>query len=512
MNEYARRTRAALPAVGVALAAGVAGVAGSYAVAGSTTGYVVAPVESALSQAMPGAVVTFAITTLGSLGQQVSLLTATLLVVGVVAALALGGLLVAGRTPPLVGALAAGVVVGAGAVLVTGAPLASLGAAVPVAVVLGAVDLYARYGRGGQQRPTGRTAGTSGVDPDRRGALAALAAAFAFGALGVTLGSRFGGVDGAGGGAAGPSEPAGSADTETLLAQASERSLDVEGLEPLVSDSFYNVDINAVDPTIDADTWTLTFTGNVAEEVSYDYDDLRAMDSSPEFVTLRCVGEGLNGKKMDNALWETVPVAPLLDEVGVGDENCCVMARAEDGFYEEFPLSALRNARIAYAMNSESLPRSHGAPARLLVPGHWGEINVKWLTELEILEEEATGYWEERGWHGTGPVNTVAKLHVTNHDDDGSIEVAGHAYAGTRGISKVEVSTDGGGSWSEARLSEELPGEDVWRQWAYRYDPPDGDHEVVVRAYDGEGTMQPEKREQSFPSGPSGWVTKTVSP
>ncbi|MFD1513690.1 molybdopterin-dependent oxidoreductase [Halomarina rubra] len=495
MDSYRTRARTALPAVGVALAAGVAAVAGSYAVAGSTTGYVVAPVESGLSRAMPGAVVTFAITVLGSLGQQLSLLTATLLVVGVVASVALAGVVVARRAPPLVGAVGAGVVVGALALLVTGEPLAALGAGTPVVVVLDAVDLFGRRVA---------DAGTR-VDPGRRSALGTLAAAFAFGVLGIDVGSRLGDESG---GAAAPAPQR--ADTQRLLAQASEQSLDVEGLEPLVSDSFYQVDINAVDPSVDADSWSMAVTGNVDREVTYSYDDLRAMESRPEFVTLRCVGESLNGKKMDTALWETVPVAPLLDEAGVGDANCCVMARAADGFYEEFPLSVLRTARIAYGMNGEALPRAHGAPARLLVPGHWGEINVKWLTELEILTEEVDGYWEERGWHGTGPVNTVAKLHVLDQRE-GSVVVAGHAYAGTRGISRVEVSTDGGETWTDAELSEELPGEDVWRQWAYEYDHPDTEHEVVVRAYDGDGTRQPQEEREAFPSGPSGWVSRTVS-
>jgi DMSO/TMAO reductase YedYZ molybdopterin-dependent catalytic subunit len=501
MSERNERIRVVLPGVGVALAAGVAGVAGSYAVAGSTPGYVVAPVEAALSRAMPGAVVTFAITTLGSVGQQVNLLAATLLVVLVVAAVALAGLWVAARSPPLAGALGAAAVVGVLAAAVTGTPVAALGAGGPVAVVLGAVDLAARHGARGRARTE------RGVDPGRRGALGALAAALAFGALGVTVGGRLGG-----GARADASGPTGSPDTETLLAQARERSLPVAGLEPLVSESFYQVDINAVDPTVDAEAWTLAVSGAVDSAVTVDYDDLLAMESTPEFVTLRCVGEALNGRKMDTALWETVPVAPLLEAAGVGGGNCCVMARAADGYYNEFPLSALRTASIAYAMNGEPLPRAHGAPARLLVPGHWGEINVKWLTELEVLEEPATGYWEERGWHGTGPVNTVAKLHVTNRLDDGRREVAGHAYAGTRGVSRVEVSTDGGERWTEARLSESLPGEDVWRQWVHRYEPPDGEHEVVVRAYDGDGTVQSETERDAFPSGPSGWVRKTVGP
>jgi hypothetical protein len=118
-------------------------------------------------------------------------------------------------------------------------------------------------------------------------------------------------------------------------------------------------------------------------------------------------------------------------------------------------------------------------------------------------------YWEQRGWHGTVPVNTVAKLWSDTTLENGRVEVAGHAYAGTRGIKRVEVSTDGGNTWQDADLSAPLPGEDVWRQWRHEFNP-DGTHEVVVRAIDGEGTLQPEDRSESFPSGATGWVRKTI--
>jgi hypothetical protein len=91
------------------------------------------------------------------------------------------------------------------------------------------------------------------------------------------------------------------------------------------------------------------------------------------------------------------------------------------------------------------------------------------------------------------------------------IEVGGHAYAGTRGIDAVEVSIDGGATWETAELSEQLPGDDVWRQWQYVYEANEP-HEVVVRAIDGEGTTQPEDQSEAFPSGATGWVSKQVSP
>jgi hypothetical protein len=229
---------------------------------------------------------------------------------------------------------------------------------------------------------------------------------------------------------------------------------------------------------------------------------------------------------MDNALWTGVAVADLLDEASPTDDACCVMLRAEDDYFEEFPLSALEDGLLAHGMNGRPLPTAHGSPVRALIPGHWGEINVKWLTEIEVLEEEQTGYWEQRGWHGTGPVNTVAKIHGVRTRES-TVTVGGHAYAGTRGFSGVEVSTDGGDTWTEATLSDPLPGrvavdadpdddavgageaEDAWRMWRHEYEA-DGNHEVVARAIEADGTVQPSDRQKPYPRGATGWVSKTV--
>jgi DMSO/TMAO reductase YedYZ molybdopterin-dependent catalytic subunit len=297
-------------------------------------------------------------------------------------------------------------------------------------------------------------------------------------------------------------------DARQKLATAESNGLAVDGLEPLVSDRFFEVDINSIDPSLDAAEWSLTITGAVEEEVTIDYEQLQEMEATNQFSTLRCVGEDLNGKKMDNALWTGVPVDQLLEEAGIQSDCDCVMLRAADDYFEEFPIDALEDGLLVYGMNGKLLPRGHGYPVRALIPGHWGEINVKWLTEIEILEREAEGYWEKRGWHGTGPVKPVAKLHHYELLDDGTRELGGHAYAGTRGVATVEVSTDGGDTWTEATLSDPLPDDDVWRQWSYTYEPPDRSHTVVVRMIDDDGTVQPSEETGKYPSGPSGWVSK----
>ncbi|QLD86046.1 molybdopterin-dependent oxidoreductase [Natronomonas halophila] len=479
----------------VSLAAGVAGVAGSYAVASFTPSFIAGPIAGLLARRLPAVVVTYSILLLGDLGSRLNLIVALVLSAGLLAVAAGVGIATAERlevaaaAAPIAGVLAAGVTV-----TVTAATLPSLAAGVAVALVVAAANLVSI---------TDREAGFR----DRRSVLGGVVSAIGALGGGYLLGS--GDLSAARPERSAVDDDGAEAEIGPLLQEADEKSLDVPDLEPLVSERFYEVDINTTDPTVSPDDWTLSVTGAVDEEVSYTYDEITGMDAENRFVTLRCVGEKLNARKLDNALWTGVPIMDLVDPAGPADE-CCVMLHATDGYYQEFPLAALEDGFLAYGMNGETLPRGHGYPARVLIPGHWGEINVKWVTEIEVLDEEAQGYWEERGWHGTGPVKTVAKLHLVEELDGGRVRVGGHAYAGTRGIGGVEVSTDGGETWTDATLSEPLPGEDVWRQWVHAYDAPEGAHDVVVRAIEADGTVQPAEETDPFPSGPSGWVTRTV--
>jgi DMSO/TMAO reductase YedYZ molybdopterin-dependent catalytic subunit len=493
-----RRRLPALEPLVVALFAGFAGVAGSYAVAGFTPSFVAGPIAGFFARVLPGQLITFAIEYLGDLGAQLNVVNALATALLVFAAAAWLAVRAAERfgTPVLASPLAA-VGVAAIAYAVTGALSPSLAAGGASGVVLLLAAL------------AGRVEQASALSPARRRLVGGGLGALALGLGSVVLGRR---TTSAGEQEATLDVPSDvQADIEASLSLARERSLDVPDIEPLVSEKFFQVDINATDPVIDAEEWTLSVTGAVEEEVEYSYADIREMAPENRFSTLRCVGDQLNGKKMDNALWTGVPIMDLVDPAAPAEE-CCVMLRAADDFFEEFPLPALQDGFLAYGMNGKRLPKGHGFPARALIPGHWGEINVKWITEIEILREEQDGYWEQRGWHGTGPVNTVAKLYATRRLDDGRVEVGGHTYAGTRGVERVEVSTDGGTTWTPATLSEPLPGNDVWRQWQYRYDAPDGPHEVVVRAVDGTGQTQTREESGPAPSGATGWVSDTIDP
>jgi DMSO/TMAO reductase YedYZ molybdopterin-dependent catalytic subunit len=479
------------------LLAGVVGVAGSFAYAGPTTDFLAVPVTDFVIVATPGPIAAEAIQQLGRASEWLALGSALAISIALVGGASLVGVRIGRRFDPIAGPLLGTYfATWAVAAIVLRAPFAAVAPAVSATIVVGLRM---------------RQAPQDDAPPGRRELLKSVAGVLAVSGMATVFGLRRTTIE------TSPLSAIPSTERETIrdrLADAADRSLDVDGIPGLVSDvgAFYEVDINPVNPDVNAVDWTLSITGEVDRDVTLDYGDLTDLPMEHRFATLRCVGEPLNGRKLDNALWTGVPVAALLAEASPRSDCECVMLRAADGYYEEFPLGALEPGLLAFGMNGRLLPRKHGFPVRALVPGHWGEVNVKWLTEIELLERETTGFWELRGWHGTGPVETVAKLHAVNRLRDGRMQVGGHAYAGTRGIDRVEVSLDGGGTWANARLSSPLPDEDVWRQWAFEWKPAGDSYEVVVRAVDGTGTHQPSEESPPYPSGPTGWVRRTVAP
>lgn len=479
----------------VAGLAAITAVAGSFAAVGWSPRFVVAPVDQLIVNLTPGPVVTFMIENVGDAGHLLHISVALGAVLVLFGLLSFAGLRVGDRVgQPLVGGLVAGTVGWLVTVALTREPLLALAAAGPMAVF----TLV-----GGFQTEAGAT------DLRRRRTLGTVAAAVGFAGIASVTGRLLHGNE--------PLDDAPKsegADERLGEAEASELDTASDELPGLVSSigGFYNVDIAEFDPEVTSEEWSLTFTGDVEQERTVEFDDLIDREVENRFITLRCVGEDLNGRKLDNAVWTGTPLRPLLDSVDPQSDCDCALLRGEDGYYVQFPTDVLAEGFLAWGINGKELPTSHGHPVRVLIPGHWGETNVKWLTEIELLNTEEDGYWEERGWEGTGEVKTVAKLwdEGITELDDGRIELAGHAYAGTREISRVEVSTDGGDSWVDADLSEPLPDEDVWRQWRYIF-KPDGTHDVVVRASDGEGRLQTEEETGSLPDGAAGWVERTVT-
>ncbi len=296
--------------------------------------------------------------------------------------------------------------------------------------------------------------------------------------------------------------------------------LDLDGLAPLITPNkdFYRIDVSLITPRVDLKTWRLKVTGMVERPFELTFDELFALPSREEIITLSCVSNEVGGDLVGNARWLGVPLADLLNRAGVKPGATQIVGRSVDDFTVGFPTEVAldgRPAMVAYAMNGEALPGAHGFPARLVVPGLYGYVSAtKWLSEIELTTWDAfDAYWVPRGWSKTGPIKTQSRIDVPRDGrtvKPGRVAIAGVAWAGDRGISHVETraylrgTSPDAVAWMPARLSEALSG-NAWRQWVVEWDATPGDYEIEVRATDGRGEVQTSKRQRSDPDGATGW-------
>lgn len=290
----------------------------------------------------------------------------------------------------------------------------------------------------------------------------------------------------------------------------------IAGLTPAITsrDDHYIVDINLDAPRVDVASWRLSVDGEVRAPLSLDLDELRAMPTVERPTMLSCISNQVGGGLTGNALWTGVPLTALLDRAGVRADAVAVRATAADGYDDTIPLARAREqgALVAIGMDGQLLPAAHGFPARLLLPGHYGMKNVKWLTGLTVLAHDEQGYWEKRGWDLVAEVRTESRIDVpADHAEiDRNSTVAGVAWAGGRRISKVELRVDDGGPWHAAELEREL-GPYAWRRWRTLLPLPPGPHSLQVRAYDGGGHVQDPMQRPPHPAGASGYHRITVT-
>jgi DMSO/TMAO reductase YedYZ molybdopterin-dependent catalytic subunit len=297
-------------------------------------------------------------------------------------------------------------------------------------------------------------------------------------------------------------------------------SLHVPGITPFVTanDAFYRVDTALLVPQLRAEDWRLRIHGMVDRELELDFDGLVARELVERDVTLSCVSNEVGGHYAGNARWTGVLLGPLLEEVGLDPRASQLVSRSIDGMTIGTPTAAVtdgRDAMLAVEMNGEPLPISHGFPVRMIVPGLYGYVSAtKWIVDLEATTFDAfDAYWVERGWdQAPDGVKTMSRIDTPKplaDLDAATIAVAGVAWAQHRGIERVEVRVDQG-PWAEADLGD-VPNDDTWRQWLWRWDATPGRHTLEVRATDGDGATQPEERTRPYPSGATGWHSVVVN-
>jgi sulfite oxidase len=289
-------------------------------------------------------------------------------------------------------------------------------------------------------------------------------------------------------------------------------------------------------PEIDADSWRLRVDGLVERELSLSLETLReAFRERSVTATLQCAGNRRAGLiairdipgeapwgpgATGTATWTGVALADVLalagplreaSDVGFEGADACPEAQPVQQFGGSVPLDKASRSEVvlAWAMNGEPLAAVHGAPLRVVVPGYIGARSVKWLERVELRSQPWSGYFQHvvyrllpaDGTPGPGagmPLGLVALNSDVLSPRDGQtviagpVELRGYAFAGgDRYVSRVDVSTDGGASWTQANLLEDL-GRWAWRQWRITLDLPAGDHELLVRAWDSSAATQPE--------------------
>ncbi len=284
-------------------------------------------------------------------------------------------------------------------------------------------------------------------------------------------------------------------------------------------------------PVTDPETWTVEVGGRVARPLALTIGELRTRPAVTMPVTMECAGNGrarldprpLSQPWLDEAIgtgmWTGTPLGPILEEAALDPATVELVFRGADhgtqGEVEQdyerslTVTDAMRDeVLLAYELNGQPLPPQHGFPVRLLVPGWYGMTSVKWLRSITAVTEPFEGYqmWayrlrqheEEDGTPVTRMMPRALMIPPGFPDfftrsrtlEPGPVTLEGRAWSGRGSVTRVEVSVDGGTSWSDARLSEPI-GRFAWRGWTHAWTAPPGEHELMVRATDDAGNVQP---------------------
>lgn len=286
----------------------------------------------------------------------------------------------------------------------------------------------------------------------------------------------------------------------------------ISGLSPEITSvaDHYVVDINLTKPVIDAASWTLTVDGLVDQPLELGLDELQSRFGLVEhYSVLTCVSNEVGGPLIGNSKWTGVPLHKVLAEVGLQPAAQDLLLTAADGYTVTIrpEVASGTTAMLAIAQDDQPLAIEHGAPCRLRIPHLYGMMNCKWLERIEAIGTDEQGYWAQRGWSDVAVVRTESRIDTVAPTPVSGVKswIAGVAWAGDRGISKVEVSTDGGAGWSEAMVRRPLSPV-AWSQWAYEWEPArSGPAQLAVRATDGTGRVQTATPAAPHPAGATGY-------
>lgn len=292
------------------------------------------------------------------------------------------------------------------------------------------------------------------------------------------------------------------------------KGADVQPITP--NDRFYSVTKNVIDPNPTTALWRLEVGGKVARGRTYAYDDLVALQPIEQETTLMCISNGLDAGLMSNANWTGLPLRALLDAAGPAAGVVAVKLTGADGYTDTIPIAKAMEPTtlLVYRMNGEPLAPRHGYPVRVIVPGLYGEKSVKWVTGIELVDQPVKGFYAQQGWGPNFVIPTRTRIDAPDFRQPRRAGVMmtlrGVAFGGDRGISRVEVSTDDGRTWRDARL--DYPGTRLsWALWSQEWTPAaPGEYRILARATDGTGAPQIAEFRDIVPQGATGYHRVTA--
>ena len=292
------------------------------------------------------------------------------------------------------------------------------------------------------------------------------------------------------------------------------------------NDNFYIVTKNAGgDPLIHPSDWRLVVDGEVERPFQLDYSALTKLPTVEVVKTLECISNLVDKCELapfgcdliSTARWKGVRVSDVLGLVGGVKPGATFLATiSADEYTTAVPLAVAMSpdALLVFEMNGQVLPREHGYPARLLIPGRYGMKSAKWVVALRPMRREFVDWYGQRSWSREALVKTMTRIDVPPRDgrlQPGRQRIAGVAYAGDRGVQQVEFSADGGDTWQKADLVDPAGGRDSWVRWQGSFTIAAGaDMTLIARATDGTGALQSEPFSLAQPDGAGGWNTINV--
>lgn len=272
---------------------------------------------------------------------------------------------------------------------------------------------------------------------------------------------------------------------------------------------FYVMSKNSVDPALDPRRWRLRIKREGRLVRDFSYRELLDLPRTERYQTLRCISNTLKTDLMGTAYWSGLRLDQLLPRRDAGDDALEAVVLGVDGHGDSFPVDyAFQDEfMLALGMNGQTLNRNHGFPIRLLVPRYYGFKNIKWIGEIDFVRKPYFGTWPKRGFSKDAFVHTMS--HVDRlHRQKGQLQLGGVAFAGTRGIQRVEARVDRE-PWQNMTLEPALSVY-TWTRWQGVLPASPNAQVVQVRAQDGTGRWQLEQEKPQFPDGVAGPTLRRI--